>query len=49
MRRILFAVLVMVCAALPLRGQEGGWTGKLEVSGTELALVFNLSDGGGYT
>ena len=46
MRRILFAVLVMVCAALPLRGQEGVWTGKLEVSGTELALVFNLSDEG---
>ena len=46
MRRILFAVLVMVCAALPLRGQEGVWTGKLEVSGIELALVFNLSDEG---
>ena len=46
MRRILFAVLVMVCTALPLRGQEGVWTGKLEVSGTELALVFNLSDEG---
>ncbi len=46
MRRILFAVLVMVCAALPLRGQERVWTGKLEVSGTELALVFNLSDEG---
>ena len=46
MRRILFAVLVMVCAVLPLRGQEGVWTGKLEVSGTELALVFNLSDEG---
>lgn len=39
-------MLVMVCAALPLRGQEGVWTGKLEVSGTELALVFNLSDEG---
>ena len=30
-------MLAMVCAALPLRGQEGVWTGKLEVSGTELA------------
>ena len=39
-------MLVMVCTALPLRGQEGVWTGKLEVSGTELALVFNLSDEG---
>ena len=39
-------MLVMVCAALPLRGQEGVWTGKLEVSGTELAFVFNLSDEG---
>lgn len=35
---------LMAVAAVTLRAQTGAWTGKLKVSGVELALIFNIGD-----
>ena len=35
---------LMSVAAVTLKAQTGAWTGKLKVSGVELALIFNIGD-----
>ena len=35
---------LMAVAAVTLRAQTGAWTGKLKVSGVELALIFNIGE-----
>ena len=35
---------LMSVAAVTLRAQTGAWTGKLKVSGVELALIFNIGE-----
>lgn len=35
---------LMVVAAVTLKAQTGAWTGKLKVSGVELALIFNIGE-----
>ncbi len=41
MRKILMILALMAVAAVTLKAQTGAWTGKLKVSGVELALIFN--------
>ena len=36
---------LMSVAVVTLRAQTGAWTGKLKVSGVELALIFNIGEG----
>lgn len=35
---------LMFVAAVTLKAQTGAWTGKLKVSGVELALIFNIGE-----
>ena len=35
---------LMTVAAVTLKAQTGAWTGKLKVSGVELALIFNIGE-----
>lgn len=42
MRKILMILALMAVAAVTLKAQTGAWTGKLKVSGVELALIFNI-------
>ena len=35
---------LMAVAAVTLKAQTGAWTGKLKVSGVELALIFNIGE-----
>ena len=35
---------LMAVAVVTLRAQTGAWTGKLKVSGVELALIFNIGE-----
>ena len=44
MRKIIIAVAVALTAAVSMNAQTGAWTGRLKVSGVELALVFNITD-----
>lgn len=44
MRKILMILALMAVAAVTLKAQTGAWTGKLKVSGVELALVFNIGE-----
>ena len=44
MRKILMILALMAVAAVTLKAQTGAWTGKLKVSGVELALIFNIGD-----
>ncbi len=44
MRKFFIAVTVALTAAASLNAQTGAWTGKLKVSGVELALVFNIGE-----
>lgn len=44
MRKILMILSLMAVAAVTLKAQTGAWTGKLKVSGVELALIFNIGE-----
>lgn len=44
MRKILMILALMSVAAVTLKAQTGAWTGKLKVSGMELALIFNIGE-----
>ncbi len=44
MRKILMILALMAVAAVILKAQTGAWTGKLKVSGVELALIFNIGE-----
>lgn len=44
MRKFLMIMTLLSLAAVTLRAQTGAWTGKLKVSGVELALVFNIGE-----
>ena len=44
MRKILMILALMAVAVVTLRAQTGAWTGKLKVSGVELALIFNIGE-----
>ena len=44
MRKILMILALMAVAAVTLKAQTGAWTGKLKVSGVELALIFNIGE-----
>lgn len=44
MRKILMILALMSVAAVTLKAQTGAWTGKLKVSGVELALIFNIGE-----
>ncbi len=44
MRKILMILALMAGAAVTLKAQTGAWTGKLKVSGVELALIFNIGE-----
>ncbi len=43
-KKIIIAVAVGLAVMVSANAQTGAWTGKLKVSGVELALVFNISD-----
>ncbi len=43
MRKIIIAVAAGLAVMFSANAQTGVWTGKLKVSGVELALVFNIS------
>lgn len=44
MRKILMILALMAVAVVTLKAQTGAWTGKLKVSGVELALIFNIGE-----
>lgn len=44
MRKIFTVVAVALVASVSVNAQTGVWTGKLNVSGVELALIFNIGD-----
>ena len=44
MRKILMILALMSVAVVTLKAQTGAWTGKLKVSGVELALIFNIGE-----
>lgn len=44
MRKVLMILALMAVAAVTLKAQTGAWTGKLKVSGVELALIFNIGE-----
>ncbi len=44
MKKILMILALMAVAAVTLKAQTGAWTGKLKVSGVELALIFNIGE-----
>ncbi len=44
MRRFFIAVSVAFAAVMSMNAQTGAWTGKLKVSGVELALIFNIGE-----
>lgn len=44
MRKIFIVVAVALLASVSVNAQTGVWTGKLNVSGVELALIFNVGD-----
>ncbi len=44
MRKILMTLALMFVSVVTLMAQTGAWTGKLKVSGVELALIFNIGD-----
>ncbi len=44
MRKILMTLALMSVSVVTLMAQTGAWTGKLKVSGVELALIFNISE-----
>lgn len=44
MRKILMILALMAVAAVTLKAQTGAWTGKLKLSGVELALIFNIGE-----
>ena len=44
MRKLFIVVSVVLAALVPLNAQTGAWTGKLKVSGVELALIFNIGE-----
>ena len=44
MRKFFTAVSVALAAVVSVNAQTGAWTGKLKVSGVELALIFNIGE-----
>ena len=44
MRKKIALLLVLLAAALSSRAQTGTWSGKIDVQGTKLTLVFHLDD-----
>ena len=44
MRKLFIVVSVVLAAVVPVNAQTGAWTGKLKVSGVELALIFNIGE-----
>ena len=44
MRKFFIAVSVAFAAVVSVNAQTGVWTGKLKVSGVELALIFNIGE-----
>ncbi len=44
MRKFFIAVSVALAAVVSVNAQTGAWTGKLKVSGVELALIFNIGE-----
>ena len=44
MKRILTFFAAIVLLALHANAQTGTWSGKLDVQGTKLSLVFHLDD-----
>lgn len=42
-----FVVLVLSCLAVGAKAQTGTWSGKLDVQGTALPIVFHLEEAGG--
>ena len=44
MRKIVMILALMSVAVVTLKAQTGAWTGKLKVSGVELALIFNIGE-----
>ncbi len=44
MKKACIAAILAVAAALTANAQTGDWTGKLKVSGVELALVFHIGE-----
>lgn len=47
MKRILITLALILAFSLSTSAQNGIWTGKLQVSGMEMDLVFDISDTGG--
>ena len=45
MRKKIALLLVLLAAALSSRAQTGTWSGKIDVHGTKLTLVFHLDEG----
>ena len=43
-KRILFIAVILFYAISNANGQTGTWSGKLDIKGTKLPLVFNLDD-----
>lgn len=43
-RKIFAAVILSLCIRMTADAQTGIWSGKLDVQGTELSLVFHLDD-----
>ena len=44
MRKFFIAVSLALAAVMSMNAQTGAWTGKLKVSGVELALIFNIGE-----
>ena len=42
MKRIILTVWMLLCAAFIAAGQTGSWSGKLDVQGRKLTIVFHL-------
>ena len=41
-KRIVITIIILFYAILNANAQTGTWSGKLDVQGTKLSLVFNL-------
>ena len=44
MKRILTLLLFLAASAIYLGAQTGTWSGKLDIQGAKLSLVFHLDD-----
>ena len=44
MKKILTIAAILLAAAVSASAQSGTWSGKLEVQGMELPIVFHLED-----